>query len=77
MTDTVIETLRTLGDEPFFFAVGFTKPHLPFWAPKKYFDLYNAENIPQANWGSKPDSPSYHPSFELIQQYGHHPEVGL
>ena len=44
MTDTVIETLRTLGDEPFFFAVGFAKPHLPFWAPKKYFDLYDAEN---------------------------------
>jgi arylsulfatase A-like enzyme len=77
MTDTVIETLQTLGDDPFFFAVGFTKPHLPFWAPKKYFDLYNAENIPQAHWGIKPDSPSYHPSFELMQQYGHHPEVGL
>ena len=77
MTDTVIETLRILGDEPFFFAVGFTKPHLPFWAPKKYFDLYNAENIPQAHWGIKPDSPSYHPSFELMQQYGHHPEAGL
>ena len=77
MTDTVIDTLRTLGDEPFFFAVGFSKPHLPFWAPKKYFDLYDAENIPQAHWSNKPDSPSYHPSFELMQQYGHHPEVGL
>lgn len=77
MTDTVIETLRTLGDEPFFCAVGFTKPHLPFWAPKKYFDLYDAEGIPQADWGEQPDSPSYHPSFELMQQYGHHPEAGL
>ena len=77
MTDTVIETLRTLGDEPFFFAVGFTKPHLPFWAPKKYFNLYDAESIPQAEWGKKPESPSYHPSFELMQQYGHHPEAGL
>ena len=77
MTDRVIETLQTLGDEPFFFAVGFTKPHLPFWAPKKYFDLYDAESIPQAEWGKKPESPSYHPSFELMQQYGHHPEAGL
>ena len=77
MTDTVIDTLRTLGDEPFFFAVGFTKPHLPFWAPKKYFDLYDVEAIPQADWGELPDSPSYHPSFELMQQYGHHPEAGL
>ena len=77
MTDTVINTLRTLGDEPFFFAVGFVKPHLPFWAPKKYFDLYDPKKIPQADWGEAPDSPSYHPSFELMQQYGHHPEAGL
>ena len=77
MTDTVIETLRTLGDEPFFFAVGFTKPHLPFWAPQKYFDLYDAGAIPQADWGEQPESPSYHPSFELMQQYGHHPKDGL
>ena len=77
MTDTVINTLRTLGDEPFFFAVGFVKPHLPFWAPKKYFDLYDPEKIPQADWSEAPDSPSYHPSFELMQQYGHHPEAGL
>jgi len=31
--------------EPFFMAVGFTKPHLPFTAPKKYFDLYPLDNI--------------------------------
>ena len=77
MTDTVIKTLGTLKDKPFFFAVGFVKPHLPFWAPKKYFDLYDPEKIPQADWGEQPESPSYHPSFELMQQYGHHPDDGL
>jgi len=32
--------------EPFFLAVGFLKPHLPFVAPKKYWDLYNPDQIP-------------------------------
>ncbi|MFK7852320.1 MAG: sulfatase [Akkermansiaceae bacterium] len=32
-------------DQPFFLAVGFMKPHLPFAAPKKYWDLYPEETI--------------------------------
>jgi iduronate 2-sulfatase len=32
--------------EPFFLAVGFSKPHLPFVAPKKYWDLYDPDAIP-------------------------------
>jgi arylsulfatase A-like enzyme len=40
-----IEELRRLKDEPFFLGVGFVKPHLPFNAPKKYWDLYDAGEI--------------------------------
>ncbi len=33
------------SDAPYFLAVGFFKPHLPFVAPKKYWDLYDHESI--------------------------------
>lgn len=33
-------------DQPFFLAVGFLKPHLPFNAPRKYWDLYDESAIP-------------------------------
>lgn len=39
-----LEALKEL-DQPFFFGVGLLKPHLPFNAPKKYWDLYGAEDI--------------------------------
>ncbi len=32
--------------KPFMLALGFTKPHLPFNAPKKYFDLYDESKLP-------------------------------
>jgi iduronate 2-sulfatase len=36
------------GNKPFFLAVGIHKPHLPFTAPKKYWDLYKREEMPVA-----------------------------
>jgi iduronate 2-sulfatase len=33
------------SEKPFFLAVGFAKPHLPFVAPKKYWDMYERKNI--------------------------------
>ena len=42
-----ISALQTLKEKetPFFLAVGFLKPHLPFVAPKKYYDLYPPDSI--------------------------------
>ncbi|QDT39192.1 sulfatase [Stratiformator vulcanicus] len=45
-----VEGLGEFSDkpEPFFFAVGFYKPHLPFVAPQKYWETYReADNSPQ------------------------------
>ena len=39
-----LKKLKAEG-KPFFMAVGFVKPHLPFNAPKKYWDLYNESEI--------------------------------
>lgn len=40
-----LHALKEKG-QPFFLAVGFIKPHLPFVAPKKYWDLYDPDKIP-------------------------------
>jgi iduronate 2-sulfatase len=49
-TKRAIETLRKFksSKEPFFLAVGFRKPHLPFNAPRKYWDIYPPDSIEPA-----------------------------
>eukprot|EP00118_Oscarella_pearsei_P025460 m.308222 g.308222 ORF g.308222 m.308222 type:complete len:535 (+) comp43590_c0_seq1:32-1636(+) len=63
--DHAVETLqafktnRTKGDRrPFFLAVGFHKPHVPLFAPKKYFDMY-----PEASQIALPANP--HPPLGM------------
>ena len=54
--------------EPFFFAVGFAKPHLPFISPKKYWDLYDREKMPIAPFQEKTKNAvdvAYHNAGEL------------
>ena len=45
--DKAVMDLERLShdDKPFFLAVGFERPHLPFTAPKKYWDLYDPQEI--------------------------------
>ena len=42
--------ILTKAGKPFFLAVGYHKPHLPFVAPKKYWDLYDRQFIPIAKY---------------------------
>jgi iduronate 2-sulfatase len=48
VANTAVKTLREIckQTEPFFLAVGFWKPHTPFNAPKKYWDLYDRAKVP-------------------------------
>ena len=39
-----LQKLKKEG-KPFFLACGFIRPHLPFYAPKKYWDMYNRDEI--------------------------------
>jgi len=51
------EAVRLLGvlkDQPFFLAVGFWKPHAQFNAPKKYWDLYQRDQLPVLD-GRRPE----------------------
>ncbi|MGC9502901.1 sulfatase [Baaleninema sp.] len=51
IADRTIKTLDRLKDKPkpFFLGVGFFKPHLPFNAPKRYWDLYDRDEIDLAD----------------------------
>lgn len=43
-----VDILKRAHDKPFFLALGFVKPHLPFVCPKEYFDLYPDPILPPA-----------------------------
>jgi iduronate 2-sulfatase len=71
--DKAIEMLNALKDGPFFLAVGLLKPHLPFVAPKSYWDLYDPADIDLADNPFKPkDCPNIamHTWGELRGYYG-------
>ncbi len=59
------------NQKPFFLAVGFHKPHLPFNAPKKYFDRYNQDEIAIAENRCRPKNlPSFINGSREIFTYG-------
>lgn len=70
-TDLAIATMKEMlveGDKPFFLGLGFHKPHLNWVAPKRYWDIYDREQIPMAMENRAPENAAamgLHASFEL------------
>ncbi len=73
VADEAIRLLEQSRDQPFFIAAGFYRPHIPYIAPKKYFELYDIEEttlptipegyrkrVPSAALSSTPDWPNFH-----------------
>ncbi len=73
-----MDRMEALQDTSFFLAVGLVKPHLPFVAPSKYWDMYDVSSIKVP----APDKPDHYPSFAFsnwgeLRKYHDIPAEGL
>ncbi len=72
-----LKKLKEAG-KPFFMAVGFMKPHLPFNAPQKYWDMYPIENVSLPESYQQPKTTpleAFH-NFGELRTYSNVPEKG-
>jgi len=76
-----VQKLQELSEKnrPFLLSVGFYKPHLPFNSPKKYWDLYDRDEISLSPNPDVPEETSFdllHPSGEFFGNYRKGREYG-
>jgi iduronate 2-sulfatase len=81
IAEETVKRLRAANNgtgEPFFIAVGFLKPHMPFCAPKKYWDMYRREEFDLPALKKPPEgAPPYAPTtWGEVRQYSDIPETG-
>ena len=81
IAEEAIRRLQALAKEPtrpFFLAVGFHKPHLPFVAPKKYWDLYQRNSFQPHPLQRPPEgAPEFAPTtWGELRNYSDVPDTG-
>ncbi len=66
-----VRVLNQIKDQQFFLAVGFYKPHLPFKAPQKYFELYDTQafDLPASSVSPKDAPDSALTNWSAIRAY--------
>ena len=80
--DVATKAVAKLGDlknqQPFFYGVGFVRPHLPFVAPDEYWDLYNPSDLVYPERDSEPvNGLSYsYEGWNELRSYGGMPQSG-
>lgn len=79
VSDEAIRILHQIKNRPFFLAVGFRRPHLPFVAPEKYWAMYDRKEIPGP---ANPRPPSDVPAIALqnwgeLRSYTDIPDTGF
>ena len=81
IAERTVNALRRLKNrkEPFFLATGFIKPHLPFNAPRKYWDLYTRDSIhlPYNYFPPKNVPPGALHNFDELRGYYGVPKEGV
>jgi arylsulfatase A-like enzyme len=80
MVQWAVDLLGKPSETPFFLAAGIYRPHLPWYAPRKYFDLYPLDDIqlPEVKEGDLSDIPPIGQAmareklsdFELVKEKG-------
>lgn len=60
------------GENPFFLFVSLNNPHAPYMIPKKYYDMYNPDDLPELRRKDLENKPAF---MRIIREYSHFEKV--
>lgn len=78
ITEAALKDLKNFkkSEKPFFLALGYYRPHLPFTPPKKYWDLYERDKISPADNPYLPKNGIGYHDWNELRRYGDIPREG-